>query len=200
MSQFHLIYQSRDQEKDKLHNMFIWHGIGDCSLLLGDPVSDIVLCAQHVITDGFSMAIVTLRINPSHSFWSTARKYQHKLRIQLKPKKIFGLFRLFSKCVPIAQIQSLGPLFVELRSNQAAFGITNLGSLDKLGLDTQDSSFQIESLTAGVSGTFDAIVIMVFTLRQQLHSGLRYFASNFSEEEMQRMIAEAMNRFYRAIT
>jgi len=114
-------------------------------------------------------AEVKLAYHDALGFWTNARRFRRKLRRQLHDP--FGIFRLFSKAVPVELVQRMGPLIVELTSGGRPFGITNLGDLDAAALGLGQGRLKIEGFFGAVMGIVDASVVTACTLggRLRLH-------------------------------
>jgi hypothetical protein len=80
----------------------------------------------------------------------------------------FGIFRLFSKAVPVALVQQLGPLLVRVMSDEQPFAITNLGELDGRGLRIQGETLRLDAFYGAVTGIVDSSVLTVYTLEGRL--------------------------------
>jgi len=139
-------------------------------------------------------AVVNLKYKSTQSFWDNARHFHTNLRKKMSDKNVFWIFNLFSKVVPIGEIQRFGAMFVDLVSNMKAFAITNLGSLDNLGLDSSKIGLKIKGLNGGVSSTIDAITLVVFTLQGRLSFQLNYRDSQMNSDDAKKLSDEAMLR------
>lgn len=140
-----------------------------------------------------SGAVVKMKYDPNRSFWENASNYQRKLQKQLKDKKVFGIFKIFAKAVPIPALQQFGNLFVDLASNQLPFAITNLGDLDRLGIPSEAGEYRLESFFGGVSaGAIDAVTISIYTLRKELHFNVNYYAYMGDRWDFSKITSTAM--------
>jgi hypothetical protein len=114
-------------------------------------------------------AEVKLKYRAARGFWNNARAFQRRLRkAQRDP---FGIFRLFSKAVPVDMVRRLGPLLVRITSDQRPFAVTNLGELDGRGLQLQGRELKVESFFGAVTAIVDSSVLTVYTIggRLRLH-------------------------------
>jgi hypothetical protein len=114
-------------------------------------------------------AEVKVAYHDSLGFWNNARRFRRKLKRRLRDP--FGVFRLFSKAVPVELVRRFGPLIVELTAGGRAFGITNLGDLDAARLGLGQGRLKIEAFVGAVMGIVDASVVTACTLggRLRLH-------------------------------
>ena len=124
-------------------------------------------------------AEVRLRYRSRLGFWDNARRCQRRLHAALGNP--FGVFRLFSKAVPFQKVREFGPLLVRLASHDRAFGLTNLGVLDGLGLAAFAPRFVIESFFGAVSGIVESSVLSVYTLDGVMQ--LQLLASESSSDD-----------------
>lgn len=112
-------------------------------------------------------AEVRMKYRPARGLWGNARRFHRKLRkAQRDP---FGVFRLFSKAVPAALVRQLGPLLVQIASNQRPFAVTNLRQLDGNGVQLQGRDLKVESFFGAVTGIVDSSVLTVYTIGGRMH-------------------------------
>ena len=112
-------------------------------------------------------AEVKMKYRPARGFWGNARRFHRKLRkAQRDP---FGVFRLFSKAVPAPLVRQLGPLLVQIASNQRPFAVTNLRQLDGNGVQLQGRDLKVESFFGAVTGIVDSSVLTVYTIGGRMH-------------------------------
>ncbi|MBN2156783.1 MAG: hypothetical protein JW776_12140 [Candidatus Lokiarchaeota archaeon] len=137
----------------------------------------------------------------SISFWKNAERFQKNLYNRLESKQIFQIYKLFSRVVPKDLIQKLSPLFVELRSRNQPFVVTNLGNLDLFSQfheGEKSQKYELHNFFGGVSGTFNALVLTVFTIRNQMHFHFHFYAPLHSEEEIKKYVKKAQEILSRA--
>jgi len=138
-----------------------------------------------------SGAVVKMRYSPKITFWENARRFQRKLRTEMSPRKVFAIFSIFSKTIRVEKIQELGPILMDLKSNQDAFGITNLRSLDTAGIPLSGETYEAIGFDGAVSTTQNAKVISIFTLNGRMHLQFQYFASNDTRESVEHIVENA---------
>jgi hypothetical protein len=143
--------------------------------------------------------LIKQKYDEKKSFWTSAKKYNRKLRKKLKGTEVFKIYRSFSRAVSLESIEKLGPLFLELASENKPFAVTNLGSLDKLGINTISEKHSIKELYGGVSGTMDAISVVAFTINEQLHMHFQYYDPSYTLEESKKYVENAKNMLDRAL-
>jgi hypothetical protein len=115
-------------------------------------------------------AEVRLRYRPAQGFWENARRFHRRLRrAQRDP---FGVFRLFSKAVPVALVRQLGPLLVRLAGGRRPLAVTNLGELDGHGLAFGEGPLGLESFSGAVTPIVDSSVVTAYTLGGRLRLDL----------------------------
>jgi hypothetical protein len=107
-------------------------------------------------------AEVRLRYREARGFWGNARRFQLRLRRALRNP--FGVLQLFSKAVPAEEIRQVGALLVAITAGQRPFAVTNLGDLDRSGVQLQGPDLRLESFTGAVTGIVDSSVLTVYTL------------------------------------
>jgi len=135
--------------------------------------------------------VIKKKFKKRNSFWKNCQIYHKKLVKGLNSKKIFKIFKLISRAVPIQLFKELAPLYLELASKSKPFGITNLGSLDKFNLFFASKGFKIKNLYGGVSGSYDALVVAVFTIENKIHFHFHYYKPPHTEVEIDRYIDNA---------
>ncbi|MFX0057501.1 MAG: condensation domain-containing protein [Candidatus Hodarchaeota archaeon] len=132
--------------------------------------------------------VIKKKFKKKDSFWRNCKAYHKRLVKGLNSKKIFKVFALISRAVPIELFKELAPSYLELASKNKPFGITNLGSLDKFNLFFTSKGFKIKNLYGGVSGTYDALVVAVFTIENKIHFHFHYYKPPHTDDEIDRYI------------
>ncbi|TFG15079.1 MAG: hypothetical protein EU531_08675 [Promethearchaeota archaeon] len=132
--------------------------------------------------------------NPKISFWKNAEQYYHKLRKNLSSDKVFGIFKIISRVVPIESLIKFRPIFLELASRNNPFTITNLGALDRLNLLISSENLFVDHLYGGVSMSFEALVITVFTIKNKMHFHFHYFSPPHTEKEIKNYVENAIEK------
>ncbi|MHA1353185.1 MAG: hypothetical protein ACTSPP_10410 [Candidatus Heimdallarchaeaceae archaeon] len=137
---------------------------------------------------------VKMKYNYKKDFWKNAKKYQKKLLWALRDKKVFGIHKIVHTGVPLKILNELAPIFFEIFGNQEAFAITNLGSLDRMGIDLNSENFSIQSFYGAVSFAIGAITVLVYTMRGKMYFNLHYLESRYDAQKMQNMADKAKKR------
>ena len=146
-------------------------------------------------------AVVSMKYKSSLSYWENARNYNRKLQKQLRDRKLFRLYRLLTKKVPLPEIQQFGQRFIDLAAKQRPFAITNLGDLDRLGIPSNVGTYQLLTYIGGVSGgNIDAVSISIYTLRKELHFNINYYAYMTKDWDFQEIASVAMKKLTQAIS
>ncbi|MFX1593111.1 MAG: condensation domain-containing protein [Promethearchaeota archaeon] len=143
--------------------------------------------------------VIKKKYKNKKSFWKNAQQYHKKLTKGLRDKSVFSIFKLFSRSVKRTAYEKFTPMFLELASKNQPFGVTNLGSLDKFNIVLASKNFVIENLYGGVSGTFDALVVTIFTIKKKIHFHFHYFKPPHSKEEIVNYVSNAMNKLEKAM-
>jgi hypothetical protein len=136
-------------------------------------------------------SVVKMNYKKRLSFWRNARKYQRKLAWNLRDKKVFWIYKGVHSNVPLDVLDELGPIFIEVVGRQDPFGLTNLGSLDRMGLVLDTEKFYIESFYGALSFAIGAVIVLVYTMRKRMHFHFHYLKSIHDEERMKNTMEEA---------
>lgn len=141
-----------------------------------------------------SGTVFKMKYKKRKDFWSNTHRYQRKLIWNLRDGKVFGIYKSINKSVPLSFISKSRDVFVDIVSKQNPFAITNLGSLDRLGLVLDSDEFTVDSFYGAVSSTFDAITILVFTLRKKMHFHMHYMESVHDIDELKQLSENVIKR------
>lgn len=128
--------------------------------------------------------VIKGKYKKNQTFWKNAERYQRKLFFGLKDKNVFKIFKLVHTDVPLEILREFVPLFIEIAGNQEAFAITNLGSLDRLGIKFDSDNFSIESFNGAISFAIGAITVLIYTIRGKMSFHFHYLKSRHNEERM----------------
>lgn len=139
-------------------------------------------------------AIVKMKYKDKYDFWENVKKYQKKLRLSLRDKNVYKIFKIVHTGVSINVLKDLAPLFFEVAVPQEAFAITNLGSLDRLGIDLDSKKFSIESFYGAISFALGAITVLVYTMRGKMYFNFHYLESRHITQRMNSMVVNSKNR------
>lgn len=143
--------------------------------------------------------VINKKYNDKKTFWQNAQDYHKKLKKGLQDKSVFSIFKLFSRSVKRKAYEKFTPIFLELASRNQPFGVTNLGSLDRFNILLASKNFVIENFYGGVSGTFDALVITIFTIEKKIHFHFHYYKPPHTTDEIENYVSKAMNRLEEAL-
>ena len=139
-------------------------------------------------------AIVDMKYKDKYDFWENVKRYQKKLYISLRDKNVYKLFKMVHTGVPINVLKDLTPLFFEVVVPKEAFAITNLGSLDRLGIDLDSKKFSIESFYGAISFALGAITVLVYTMRGKMYFNFHYLESRHNAQRMNSVVVNSKNR------
>ncbi len=139
-------------------------------------------------------AIVNMKYKDKYDFWENAKRYQKKLRSSLRDKNVYKMYKMVHTGVSIDVLKELAPLFFEMAVHQEAFAITNLGSLDRLGINLDSKKFSIESFYGAISFAMGAITVLVYTMRGKMYFNFHYLESRHNAQRMNSMVVNSKNR------
>jgi hypothetical protein len=142
-------------------------------------------------------AEVKLRYRTARGFWGNARAFHRRLRRAMRDP--FGIFRLFSKAVPLSLVRQLGPLLVRMVSDQRPFAVTNLGHLDGNGVQLQGGHLKVESFFGAVTGIVDSSVLTAYTIDGSLRLQLLASEASPTDSAVRKEIQGAVNRLLGAL-
>jgi hypothetical protein len=143
-------------------------------------------------------AIIGMKYDEKQSFWDNARQFHSKLQQELADP--FAVFRQFSKHTPVKAMQEFR-IMAGLRSGYRPFAITNLGSLDKIGILLQMGDLRVESYFGAVSlGILTSgIAVIVYTIEGIMHFHIYYMEPATSAAEVGSYTDKAMSLLESAI-
>ncbi len=139
---------------------------------------------------------VKVKYKKNSSFWSIARLYNKKLVEGLNSDKLFKVFKLITRTVPFELFEELMSLDTEQSSR---IWITNLGSLDKFNEFIASKGFIIKNLYGGVTPTYEAIFVPVFTIDKKIHFQLHCLTPPHTEEEIEKYISNSLKQLESAL-
>jgi hypothetical protein len=139
---------------------------------------------------------VKVKYKKKSSFWIVAREYHEKLVKGLNSDKVFKVFKLITRAVPFEVFDELMSLETEQTSS---IWITNLGSLDKFNEFIESKGFTIKMLYGGVSPTYEAIFVPVFTIDKKIHFQLHCLTPPHTEEEIEKYINNSLKQLSKAL-
>jgi len=131
-----------------------------------------------------------------HSFWRNCQSYHKMLVKGLNNNKAFKVFKLISRAVPLELFKELMSLDI---SQESSIWITNLGSLDKFNVYIASKGFIVENLYGGVSVTYDAVFVAVFTLENKIHFQLYCYKPPHTEEKVERYVNNVIKQLDNAL-
>jgi len=138
--------------------------------------------------------VFTTKYHKRKDFWQNANRYQRKLIWNLRDRKIYSINRLLNKALPLSLMNDLGSLFTDIVSKSTPFAVTNLRSLDKLGITFETDRFSVGSFNAAISNTLDAMTVVVFTLRKKMHFHFHYMTSVHDFEQIKQISDNVISR------
>jgi len=146
-----------------------------------------------------SGAVVRMAYDPKHGFWDNARQFHAKLQQELQDP--FTVYTRFSKDVPVQTMQGFIQSLTALVSDQRPFAITNLGSLDKIGLLLQVGDLRVDSFFGVISPGIltNAIAVIVYTINGIMHFHIHYMQPATTTAEVKKFTSNAMNLLKSAI-
>jgi NRPS condensation-like uncharacterized protein len=139
-------------------------------------------------------AIVDMKYKDNYDFWENAKRYQKKLHLSLRDKEVYKIFKMVHTGVSMDVLKDLAALFFEVVVPQEAFAITNLGSLDRLGIEIDSKKFSIESFYGAISFAMGAITVLVYTMRGKMYFNFHYLESRHNTQRMNSMATNSKNR------
>ncbi len=139
--------------------------------------------------------VVRKKYKERKDFWKNAKRYQSSLYLKLRDKKVYKIHKMVHTGVPLNILNEFGPMFIEIAGNQEAFAITNLGSLDRLGIKLDSEKFSIDSFSGAVSFAIGAITVLVYTMRGKMSFHFHYLESRHNAQKMKRIAENAQFRF-----
>ncbi len=144
--------------------------------------------------------VIRKKYNERRDFWKNAKKYQRKLYFGLRDKKVFKIHKMVHTGVSLKILNELGPIFIEIAGNQEAFAITNLGSLDRMGIKLDSKKFSIESFYGAVSFAIGTITVLVYTMRDRMNFHFHFLESRHDERRMNIIAENAQRRLKDLLT
>ena len=139
---------------------------------------------------------VKVKLKKKSSFWNSAREYYDKLITGLNSDDVFKVFKLINRKVPFKVFNELMSLETE---HTHRIWITNLGSLDKFNEFIASKGFTIKMLYGGVSPTYEAIFVPIFTIDKKIHFQLHCLTPPHTEEEIKKYINNSLRELSKAL-
>jgi len=140
--------------------------------------------------------VVKKKYKEKYSFWRNCQIYHKKLVKGLNSNKIFKIFKLITRAVPLELFKELMSLDIYLDNS---IWITNIGSLDKFNIYIASKGFNVKNMYGGVSVTYDAMFVVVFTLDNKIHFQLHCYKPPHTEVEIEKYINNAMKQLDNAL-
>ncbi len=145
-----------------------------------------------------SGALVLHEYNGAIDFWANARRYSKKLNRAMQGSKIFQFANVVSKYMPLPLMLSIMGFMMELtaatRRTQPPFVITNLGSIDKVGIPVDTGDFTLEQFHCAASNPMGAIIVVVLTFGKSMR-----FFTQFMEPPENRAHIELVGKRTKAL-
>ena len=114
----------------------------------------------------------------------------------VKSEDLFKVFKLITRRVPFEVFQQL-MLLDSAQSNR--IWITNLGSLDKFNKLIASKGFTITYLYGGVSPTYGAVFVPIFTIDKKIHFQLHCLTPPHTEEKIEEYIKKSLIQLENAL-
>ncbi len=112
-------------------------------------------------------ATVKTTYHTDDDHWANARRFHRRLRRSVRDP--FRVFRLFGKAVPLALVNQLGPILLQMTAHGRPFGVTNLGDLDRDPFRIQGETLTIDSFFGASTPIIESSVLTVYTIGGALH-------------------------------
>lgn len=143
--------------------------------------------------------VIRMKYDAKRSCWDNARQFHNKLQQELRDP--FAIYRQFSKEVPVREMQEYVKVLADLMADKRPFAITNLGSLDKIGILLQMGDLRVESFFGVISPGIlsDAIALIVYTINGVMHFHIHYTEPGTNTIEVEKFTGEAMKLLESAI-
>lgn len=142
--------------------------------------------------------IIKKNYKKRQSFWKNSQIYHKMLVKGLNSNKALKVFKLISRAVPLELFKELMSLDIDI-SQERSIWITNLGSIDKFNVYIASKDFIVENLYGGVSVTYDAVFVAVFTLENKIHFQLFCYKPPHTEEKVERYINNVIKQLDNAL-
>ncbi|MEA2070570.1 MAG: hypothetical protein U9O98_04695, partial [Asgard group archaeon] len=128
------------------------------------------------------------------SFWKNVKRYQKKLKRNLRNRKVFFLQKIFSKKASYEFLQKMGTYFVEVATKKEPFSVNNLGLLDDYLQDVDlDAFLPIDSFHGGMTSFLNILIVMVYTLQNEMHFHCHFIKTKYTMEEI-KSLAKTVNK------
>jgi len=159
---------------------------------------------RHKIGESFgfysSVIVFNKRYNKSQGFWSNARKFQRKLRWNLRDRKVYLIHRLLLKKASFKFLQKISTYYTEIATNKNPFSVNNLGSLEDFAQTIDNEDFiKIDSFFGGVTSFLNTFIVLVYTFRNEMHLHYHYPTELYSLDNIISISETAKERILNAL-
>lgn len=171
--------------------------------ILGSPVN-LRGRLNHQIGESFGfysgVTVYKKKYRKALNFWQNSRRLQKRLMKSLRDRKLFFLQKLLSKTISLKFLRKIGTYYIEIVSKKQPFSIDNLGQLDKLIQDIGLEKFPtIERFFGGATSFLDTLIVLLYTLRNEMRFYFHYTKTKYSPEEIRLYAETIMKRLVDAI-
>lgn len=142
--------------------------------------------------------ILNAKYRQNRSLWENAKQYQKKLKKTQKSDKVFSIFKIITRNIPLEDVEKFLPLFIEIAGKSNPLIITNLGSLDKLNLLTSSTNLEAKQIYGGVSTNFNAVILTIYTIQNKMHFNFHYYEPTHTREEIAQYASNALEKLDKA--
>ena len=140
-----------------------------------------------------------MKYDQNQTFWENAKRYQARLSKNLESDKIFSIYKIFSRAVPVTLITKISSAFLEFQGKSLPLVITNIGVLDQFSHTAGMKGIQLERYFGGISGSYDVLLVTTYSVNQQLHFTFSYYKPSHSTEEIRMYVDNAMRALNNAL-
>ncbi|MGC9780815.1 MAG: hypothetical protein HZR80_16350 [Candidatus Heimdallarchaeota archaeon] len=118
----------------------------------------------------------------------------------LRDRKLFFIQKIFSKAASVKLLRKIGTFYVEIMTRKKPFSLDNLGLLDKHFQDIDLSKIPpIETFYGGITSLLDAIIVLFYTIRGEMHFIYHYTKNKFSSKEIKTYAETILQRLANAV-
>ncbi|MHA1155901.1 MAG: hypothetical protein ACTSQK_07300, partial [Candidatus Heimdallarchaeota archaeon] len=147
-----------------------------------------------------SVIVFNKRYNKARGFWNNARKFQRKLRWNLRDRKVYLVHRLLLKQASFKFLQKISRNYTEIATNKNPFSVNNLGSLEDFAQNIDNKDYiKIDSFFGGVTSFLDTFIVLVYTFRNEMYFHYHYPTELYSLDNIISISEKAKERILNAI-
>lgn len=147
-----------------------------------------------------SVVVFNKKYNKAQGFWNNARKFQRKLRRNLRDRKVYLIHRLLLKQASFKFLQKISRCYTEIATNKNPFSVNNLGSLEDFAQNIDKKDYiKIDSFFGGVTSILDTFIVLVYTFRNKMYFHYHYPTELYSLDNIISISEKAKERILNAI-